>query len=111
MPGCGLRNRLLYGPRGPDRFRRRGDRLGFVRMGSYSFFQQTAPGGNFGVGGETSKVAPGIPGLTIHNFSNQDQYSSDALIGPASAFTDMGYYQNRLNRSEERRVGNACRSR
>ena len=74
-------------------------RLGFVRMGSYSFFQQTAPGGNFGVGGETSKVAPGIPGLTIHNFSNQDQYSSDALIGPASAFTDMGYYQNRLNPS------------
>jgi hypothetical protein len=74
-------------------------RLGFVRMGSYSFFTQTVPGGTFGVGGETSQVAPGLPGLTIKNFANQDQYSSSALVGPASAFTDMGYYQNRVNPS------------
>jgi hypothetical protein len=72
-------------------------RLGFVREGSYSYFTQTAPGGAFGVGGGTSTIAPGLPGLTINNFSNQDQYSSAGLVGPASAFTDMGYYQNRLN--------------
>lgn len=74
-------------------------RLGFVRESSYSNFKQTIAGGTFGIGGETSKVAPGIPGLTINNFSNQDQYSNSALIGPASAFTDMGYYQNRINPS------------
>lgn len=74
-------------------------RLGFVRMGSYSSFKQTVAGGTFGVGGETSTIAPGLPGLTIKNFANQDQYSSSALVGPASAFTDMGYYQNRLNPS------------
>lgn len=74
-------------------------RLGFVRMGSYGSFDQTAPGGTFGVGGETSSIAPGLPGLTVKNFANQDQYSQSALIGPASVFTDMGYYQNRLNPS------------
>jgi hypothetical protein len=74
-------------------------RLGFVRMGSYSYFTQTAPGGNFGVGGGLSTVAPGIPGLTIKNFANSDQYSSSLDVGPDSAFTDMGYYQNRLNPS------------
>ena len=74
-------------------------RLGFVRMGSYSSFKQTVAGGTFGVGGESSTMAPGLPGLTIANFADQDQYSSSALIGPASAFTDMGYYQNRLNPS------------
>lgn len=74
-------------------------RLGFVRMGSYSYFKQTVAGGTFGTGGESSTIAPGLPGLTIKNFANQDQYSSSALVGPASAFTDMGYYQNRLNPS------------
>jgi len=74
-------------------------RLGFVRESSYSGFTQTVAGGAFGVGGGTSKIAPGLPGITINNFANQDQYSSSAFVGPASAFTDMGYYQNRLNPS------------
>ncbi|HKF47070.1 MAG TPA: carboxypeptidase regulatory-like domain-containing protein [Terracidiphilus sp.] len=74
-------------------------RLGFVREGSYGFFKQTAPGGNFGVGGGSSTIAPGLPGLTIKNFADQDQYSQAASIGPASVFTNMGYYQNRLNPS------------
>jgi len=74
-------------------------RLGFVRMGSYAFFNQTVAGGNFGIQGGTSSVAPGLPGLTINNFGDSDQYSNAGLIGPASAFTNMGYYQNRLNPS------------
>jgi len=76
-------------------------RLGFVRMGSYGSFNQTVAGGTFGVGGETSPIAPGMPGLTIRNFADQDQYSQSANIGPASVFTDMGYYQNRLNPSSD----------
>jgi hypothetical protein len=74
-------------------------RLGFVRESSFSFFKQTVPGGTFGVGGGSSTVSPGLPGLTINNFANQDQYSSAALVGPADVFTNMGYYQSRLNPS------------
>ncbi|HEY1984060.1 MAG TPA: carboxypeptidase regulatory-like domain-containing protein [Terracidiphilus sp.] len=74
-------------------------RLGFVRMGSYSYFAQTAPGGNFGIAGGTSAAASGLPGLIINNFANSDQFSPALQVGPYSAFTDMGYYQNRLNPS------------
>ncbi len=74
-------------------------RLGFVRMGSFTFFNQTAPGGNFGIGAGQSGLAPGLPGLVINNFGDSNQYSPSASIGPASAFVDMGYYQNRLNPS------------
>ncbi len=81
-------------------------RLGFVRESSYSYFAQSVAGGNFGVGAGYAQdpnnpisLVAGLPGLTINNFSNQDQYSSPLLLGPASAFTNMGYYQNRLNPS------------
>ncbi len=81
-------------------------RLGFVRMGSYSLFKQTAPGGNFGVGGgyvqDASSPAyfnAGLPGITIKSFGDSSQYSPALALGPASSFTDMGYYQNRLNPS------------
>ncbi len=74
-------------------------RLGFVRMGSYSSFTQTAPGGNFGIGTGQLPYAPGLPGLMINNFADSNQYSPGLQVGPFSAFTDMGYFQNRLNPS------------
>ena len=74
-------------------------RLGFVRMGSYSFYQQTLPGSNFGIGQGVAGYAPGLPGINIRNFADNDQYSPGMNLGPYSAFTNMGYYQNRLNPS------------
>jgi hypothetical protein len=79
-------------------------RLGFVRMGSFSGYTQTFAGGNLGVSGAqtTNLVANVLPGLTINNFGYYDQYSPSLNIGPAGvpgAFVDMGYYQNRLNPS------------
>ena len=81
-------------------------RLGFVRMGSYSLFKQTVAGGNYGVGSayvpdplSPAYFAPGLPGITIKNFADSSQYSPSLGLGPASSFTNMGYYQNRLNPS------------
>src|ERR1017187_285298 len=79
-------------------------RLGFVRMGTFSNYQQTVAGGNLGVSGAQT---PGLlanlpPGLEIRNFGYFDQYSPSLDVGPAGvpgAFVDMGYYQNRLNPS------------
>ncbi len=79
-------------------------RLGFVRMGSFSDYKQTFAGGNLGVsaGQPDNLVANLMPGLDIRNFGNFDQYSPSLEVGPAGtpgAFVDMGYYQNRLNPS------------
>jgi hypothetical protein len=86
-------------------------RLGFVRMGSFSSYVQQVPGGTLGVGGsqtpipgtmDTGMLANSLPGLTITNFGYYDQYSPSLNIGPAGtpgAFVDMGYYQNRVNPS------------
>ena len=76
-------------------------RLGFVRMGSFSHFKQTLTGGNYGIDASQapSTSAAGLPGLEITNFGNSDQYSPNLDIGPYSAFVDMGYYQNRVNPS------------
>ncbi|MGA9587225.1 MAG: carboxypeptidase regulatory-like domain-containing protein [Terracidiphilus sp.] len=79
-------------------------RLGFVRMGSFSNYQQTVPGGNMGVSGEqTTGLTPNVlPGLQINNFGYFDQSSPSFYVGPAGvpgAFVNMGYYQNRVNPS------------
>ena len=79
-------------------------RLGFVRMGSFSNYKQTLGGGNLGVSAAQpdNLVANILPGLQINNFANQDQYSPALYLGPAGvpgAFVDMGYYQNRVNPS------------
>ena len=81
-------------------------RVGWVRMRSYSLFKQTVPGGNFGVGSgyvqdpaSPAYFAPGLPGITIKSFGDSSQYSPALALGPASSFTNMGYYQNRLNPS------------
>ena len=79
-------------------------RLGFVRMGSFSNYKQTLAGGNLGVSAAQpdNLVANILPGLQINNFGNFDQYSPALYLGPAGvpgAFVDMGYYQNRVNPS------------
>ena len=79
-------------------------RLGYVREGSFTNYEQTVPGGNMGVSAEqTTGLTPDVlPGLEIKNFGYFDQYSPALNIGPAGvpgAFVNMGYYQNRVNPS------------
>jgi hypothetical protein len=79
-------------------------RLGFVRMGSFSNYKQAFAGGNLGVSAAQTDnlVANVMPGLEIRNFGYFDQYSPSLELGPAGtpgAFVDMGYYQNRVNPS------------
>jgi hypothetical protein len=78
-------------------------RLGFVRMGSYTTFNQTLSGGNLGINGAptapTSDFKSGLPGLELKDFADNDQYSPSLDVGPFSSFVDMGYFQNRLNPS------------
>jgi Carboxypeptidase regulatory-like domain len=79
-------------------------RLGFVRMGSFSNYSQTFAGGNLGVSAaQPDNLAANVmPGLQINNFGYFDQFSPTGYIGPAGvpgAFVNMGYYQNRVNPS------------
>jgi hypothetical protein len=81
-------------------------RLGWVRMGSYSYYTQTVVpdatlGGNFGVGAGSAGLQPNLlPGLDLQRFASTKQSSSAGLdVGPYSAFPNTGYYQNRLNPS------------
>src|SRR5271170_485628 len=80
-------------------------RLGYVRMGSYSRYTQTVtnPGGdpNFGVGAGASGYtpAPGLPGLNIKEIATDSTVAPGLKVGPFSSFANIGYYQNRLNPS------------
>lgn len=82
-------------------------RLGFARMGSYSYYtQQMSCAGDPTCG--INAAYPGapsanqfnfMPGLLIHEFAAKTSVSPGLKVGPYSAFTNMGYYQNRLNPS------------
>jgi hypothetical protein len=81
-------------------------RLGFVRMHSYSYTNQTlAPdptlGITYGVGAGSTGLQTGImPGLDLKQFANTTQDSGIGLtVGPYSAFVNTGYFQNRVNPS------------
>jgi hypothetical protein len=79
-------------------------RLGFVRMGSFSHYRQVFAGGNLGVSAaQPDNLVPDVmPGLQINNFGYYDQFSPPLYFGPAGvpgAFVNMGYYQNRVNPS------------
>ena len=79
-------------------------RLGFVRMGSFSNYKQTFAGGNLGVSaGQPDNLTPDVmPGVEIDHLAYNDQSSPDGFMGPAGvpgAFVNMGYYQNRVNPS------------
>ena len=84
-------------------------RLGYARMYSYSYYQQTVNpdatlGSSFGMystaTNPTNDYAQGLlPGLTMSEFATNSTTSSSLKIGPDSAFANTGYYQNRLNPS------------
>jgi Carboxypeptidase regulatory-like domain len=85
-------------------------RLGYVRMGSYSYYNQDvtdtanpSAGSNFGIGSGTTAgyLSPGLlPGLSLGEFGAKATVGVPTLYaGPESAFVDMGYHQNRLNPS------------
>jgi len=75
--------------------------LGYSRMYSYSYYNQTVdPGSNFGVGtGAAGGYAAGLPGLLIKEMSANTTVSPGLKVGPYSSFANIGYYQNRLNPS------------
>lgn len=76
--------------------------LGFSRMSSYSFYKQTVPGGNFGIGGGNAPgfyTANGMPGLLIQEMQTNNSIAPGLKVGPFSSFANIGYYQNRLNPS------------
>jgi outer membrane receptor protein involved in Fe transport len=81
-------------------------RLGFDRMGSYSFFRQTLAasstlGPNYGIGsaGASGEYAAGLPGLDLAEFAYDNADSPALTTGPDSAFVNTGYFQNRINPS------------
>jgi hypothetical protein len=85
-------------------------RLGYVRMGSYSYYKQEvtdtanpSAGGSFGIGSDTVSgyLNPGLlPGLSLGRFGASATVGVPTLYaGPESAFVNMGYHQNRLNPS------------
>lgn len=81
-------------------------RLGWDRMGSYSYYQQqvNSPSNDPTFGMSTAYPgAPGVnsemPGLLINYMGANTTVAPGLKVGPFSAFTNMGYYQNRLNPS------------
>ena len=84
-------------------------RLGYVRMYSYSFDKQTVVpdatlGSTFGVGTGNSLLTPNIlPGLDLLKFASDFATDAPSLsVGPygtESTTVNAGYYQNRLNPS------------
>ena len=84
-------------------------RLGYVRMRSYSYNQQTVDpdptyGSTFGVGTGSGFYKPGImPGLDILEFAANTSSNTPSLsVGPygtESTTANTGYFQNRLNPS------------
>jgi hypothetical protein len=83
-------------------------RLGFSRMGSYSYYTQkvSSPSNDatFGINAAYPGAPAGdqfnfLPGLLINQFAADTTVSPGLKVGPYTAFTNMGYYQNRLNPS------------
>ena len=75
-------------------------------MRSYSYYQQTLSGGNFGINGAPSAgqvanalTADALPGLLLGQFAYNSSSSPSLAVGPYTAFVNTGYYQNRLNPS------------
>ena len=76
--------------------------LGFNRMYSYSGYNQTLAGGNFGIGGASTNglfTAGGMPGLLIKEMGTSSTVAPGVKVGPYSSFANIGYYQNRINPS------------
>ena len=73
-------------------------RLGFIRMKSYSYFQQQVDDSNlgptFGIGFPN---ATQMAGVLVQHFNKST--GSSLQMGPYSAFVNDGYFQNRVNPS------------
>ncbi len=80
-------------------------RVGFDRMGSYSFYKQTLGpdpnlGSTYGIGTGLFGYQPNaLPGLSLGAFANNNVSSPSLSVGPYSSFVNLGYYQNRINPS------------
>jgi Carboxypeptidase regulatory-like domain len=87
-------------------------RLGFARMGSYSYYTQnvTSPSNDptFGIGAGLAStavngfpsLAPNVmPGLLLGEFAANTTVSPALKVGPYSSFSNIGFYQNRVNPS------------
>ncbi len=81
-------------------------RLGFDRMGSYTFYNQTLAadpvlGENYGIGagGSAGEYTSLMSGLDIKEFALNNSAAPSESVGPYTAFANTGFYQNRLNPS------------
>jgi hypothetical protein len=81
-------------------------RLGYSRMGSYSYYNQTLGPDpltgslDYGIGlGEPGVEQGTLPGLLISELGYNSTAASGLKVGPYSYFTNLGYFQNRLNPS------------
>ncbi len=82
-------------------------RVGFVRMGTYTTYSQTAinnaTGANAGPSFGVTNGVPGgpnvLPSFDVSEFAVKTSDTPGLDIGPNSTFVNTGYYQNRINPS------------
>jgi hypothetical protein len=78
-------------------------RLGYVRMGTYSAYNQTlqspAGGPSFGTANDVPGAPDLLPAINISEFATDVSGTPSLTLGSGSSFADAGYYQNRLNPS------------
>jgi hypothetical protein len=79
-------------------------RLGFIRMGTYSYYNQTinnnaGTGPTFGITNPVPGAPALLPAFTISEFETPVAGTPTMRVGPYSTFANTGYYQNRLNPS------------
>jgi hypothetical protein len=78
-------------------------RLGYVRMGTYSSYSQTvqspAGGPSFGTTNDVPGAPNLLPAISISEFATDVSGTPGLSIGPNSSFVNTGYFQNRLNPS------------
>jgi hypothetical protein len=79
-------------------------RLGFIRMGTYSYYNQTitnpaGTGPTFGIANPVPGAPALLPAFTISEFETPVSGTPSMRVGPYSTFANTGYYQNRLNPS------------
>ncbi len=82
-------------------------RVGYVRMGTYTTYNQTvdnnATGANGGPTFGITNDVPGAPGVlpsfSISRFAVNESNTPSLKLGPNSTFVNTGYYQNRINPS------------
>jgi len=79
-------------------------RLGYVRMGTYSTYSQTvingaSTGPTFGISNPVPGAPALLPNFYIAEFETNASGTPGLNLGPNSSFENTGYYQNRLDPS------------